>query len=168
MGNTRKTTDDELFGKRRDYYLKNREKTLKRAKERYQRDRGMLLAISAKVREEVNKLQPKIEKEIVAKEPSEADGIWKRGLGVNSKKNECRRTIARKFVESYKQDKPCQDCQGVFPPFVMDFDHVSGKKIRDISTLVSRGVSEKALLTEIAKCELICANCHRIRTFTKK
>lgn len=55
---------------------------------------------------------------------------------------------------------PCTDCNQSFPYFVMDFDH-----LRDKSCNVSeyRGSTRK-LLKEIEKCELVCANCHRIRT----
>jgi hypothetical protein len=46
----------------------------------------------------------------------------------------------------------------------MDFDHVTGIKIRNVSAMLS---SESAMMTEIAKCELVCGNCHRIRTYAK-
>jgi hypothetical protein len=57
---------------------------------------------------------------------------------------------------------PCLDCGGTFPPYVMDFDHRGDKKIN-----ISRSLGRLALedvLAEIAKCDLVCANCHRIRT----
>ena len=44
----------------------------------------------------------------------------------------------------------------------MDFDHIRGKKLHNVAWLVN--VSERRLLEEIAKCDLVCANCHRIRT----
>lgn len=59
---------------------------------------------------------------------------------------------------------PCKDCGGMFPPCVMDFDHVSGKKSQNISVMLFNRSSKKALLEELAKCEPICANCHRMRT----
>lgn len=61
------------------------------------------------------------------------------------------------------KSKPCTDCGHAFPPECMDFDHVKGKKIIKISThrMYHRW---ETLLKEIAKCELVCANCHRIRT----
>jgi hypothetical protein len=66
------------------------------------------------------------------------------------------------FVSSLK-DKPCADCGEKYPPWVMDFDHVSGNKLADIATLVKTG-SRSRLLAEIEKCEVVCANCHRQRT----
>lgn len=58
---------------------------------------------------------------------------------------------------------PCPDCGGMFPPCCMDFDHVRGEKKFNISVnMYSRSFA--ALLEEIAKCDVVCANCHRIRT----
>lgn len=45
----------------------------------------------------------------------------------------------------------------------MDFDHVRGKKKAGISALAHAG-DLKSLLEELKKCEMVCANCHRIRT----
>jgi hypothetical protein len=60
---------------------------------------------------------------------------------------------------------PCLDCGGIFPPHVMDFDH------RDPTTKLFSVAADKVLLknravleAEVAKCDVICANCHRIRT----
>jgi len=56
------------------------------------------------------------------------------------------------------------DCGGSFPPECMDFDHRNPEeKSGDISRL-SYKAGEQRFLAEIAKCDVICANCHRIRT----
>ncbi len=57
---------------------------------------------------------------------------------------------------------PCADCGKRFPPEAMDFDHL-GDKTLEISRLIVDAGTE-TLLAEIAKCEVVCANCHRIRT----
>jgi hypothetical protein len=57
---------------------------------------------------------------------------------------------------------PCMDCGHKFPPECMDFDHVRGRKLFNIGNSATR--SAKALKREIAKCDLVCSNCHRIRT----
>jgi hypothetical protein len=44
----------------------------------------------------------------------------------------------------------------------MDFDHVRGEKLFGIA--VNMNISWERLEAEIAKCEIVCANCHRIRT----
>lgn len=71
----------------------------------------------------------------------------------------------RRIVMHHKS-KPCMDCNKLYPPYVMDFDHVYGEKIDKVSRLVFFG-SEKLILDEIAKCEVVCANCHRTRTHNR-
>lgn len=60
------------------------------------------------------------------------------------------------------------DCGQRHPPCVMDFDHVRGEKVAGISTTKMMGVSVAVLEEEIAKCDVVCSNCHRIRTFVRK
>lgn len=59
---------------------------------------------------------------------------------------------------------PCSDCKGIFPLVSMDFDHVRGTKRGNISAMVRWGVTRQKLLEELEKCEVVCANCHRVRT----
>lgn len=63
------------------------------------------------------------------------------------------------------KDKPCMDCGQSFPPYVMDFDH---RNPATKSFNIGRGFSRKwaTIEAEIAKCDLVCSNCHRIRTFS--
>lgn len=69
----------------------------------------------------------------------------------------------KKVVEEYKR-VPCADCKGTFPAVCMDFDHVRGEKVEGIAKMVAQSWSMEKLSEEIAKCDLVCANCHRIRT----
>jgi hypothetical protein len=69
--------------------------------------------------------------------------------------------LTAKMVE-YKESHPCTDCQQFYPSCVMDFDHLSDK-LFNIATDYRR-VSAKRLQEEMDKCELVCSNCHRIRT----
>lgn len=63
------------------------------------------------------------------------------------------------------KNSPCLDCGQKFPPECMDFDHrVPATKLFDVSLGVVSGRSVESVKEEIAKCDLICANCHRIRT----
>lgn len=70
----------------------------------------------------------------------------------------------RALTDSIKTIAKCSDCHQNYPPCVMDFDHVRGVKTRNIGTMVSQGFSLEALYAEIAKCEVVCSNCHRVRT----
>jgi hypothetical protein len=75
---------------------------------------------------------------------------------------ERRRERNLELVIAHLSDNPCADC-GEPELVVLEFDHVRGKKFGDIANLVAE-VSTKALLAEIAKCEVRCANCHRRKT----
>lgn len=63
-----------------------------------------------------------------------------------------------------KSITPCADCHKIFPTQSMDFDHARGSKIDDISRMIRRTYSVDSLLAEIEKCDVVCANCHRMRT----
>jgi hypothetical protein len=73
-----------------------------------------------------------------------------------------RKKDVRKWVNGIKEASACVDCNINYPYYVMDFDHI-GEKKAVINKLIDR-CSIKGLKEEIAKCELVCANCHRIRT----
>jgi len=51
--------------------------------------------------------------------------------------------------------------------WVMEFDHVSGEKRFNLNDLTNMSASWETIEAEIAKCEVICANCHRHRTYTR-
>lgn len=63
------------------------------------------------------------------------------------------------------KDYPCTDCGISYPYYVMDFDHVRGIKKNNLSQMSNGAYSKQVILDEIAKCEIVCANCHRQRTF---
>ena len=71
----------------------------------------------------------------------------------------------REYI-NWRKSVPCMDCGGVFPPCAMDFDHVRGEKLFSIGSAHSR--SHQQVKEEIRKCDIVCANCHRIRTFHTK
>ena len=68
----------------------------------------------------------------------------------------------RKWFLQYLSTKQCVDC-GEDDPIVLDFDHTSGKKLGVISHMLHER-SKEALLKELDKCEIRCANCHRRKT----
>jgi 5-methylcytosine-specific restriction endonuclease McrA len=67
------------------------------------------------------------------------------------------------FVLTYLKTHPCVDC-GEDNPIVLEFDHVRGKKVNDISGLIENARSEKVISKEMAKCEVRCSNCHKKKT----
>jgi hypothetical protein len=71
----------------------------------------------------------------------------------------------RDWVNSYKRTHPCEDCGEFLLPFILDFDHRdSSLKFNNIATMVYANYSLSRIKAEIEKCDLVCANCHRIRT----
>ncbi len=79
-----------------------------------------------------------------------------------------KRDAVRQWVYELKNKTPCTDCKVQYPYYVTDFDHVAAKgdKSNIVSKLINNGGFKK-VQEEIAKCELVCANCHRIRTFQR-
>lgn len=62
----------------------------------------------------------------------------------------------------------CTDCGWSGWARGLDWDHVKGTKSRGIATLIANGRPWKEVAAEIAKCEVVCANCHRIRTAVRR
>lgn len=72
------------------------------------------------------------------------------------------RAIAANFVRQYLASHPCETC-GETDVLVLDFDH-QRDKVADISAMVRHGWSTTTVALEIAKCRVLCANCHRRAT----
>lgn len=71
------------------------------------------------------------------------------------------------FVRELKNN-PCMDCGNTYHFSAMDFDHRGeDEKIDSVSRLTSYG-SKKKILAEIEKCDLVCSNCHRVRTWKRR
>ena len=74
----------------------------------------------------------------------------------------------RTWTRGLKESSPCTDCNIYYPWYVMDFDHVRGEKVSDIALMVANRASKTRIQNELDKCELVCSNCHRIRTYTRR
>jgi len=75
-----------------------------------------------------------------------------------------KQNLKRKLAE-IKEASGCVDC-GINNHIILDFDHLRDKKY-NISRMIHDGFSWKAIKKEIEKCEIVCANCHRIRTYNR-
>ncbi|MEX0709907.1 MAG: hypothetical protein WD116_01745 [Chloroflexota bacterium] len=66
------------------------------------------------------------------------------------------------------RDVPCADCGQRFPACAMDFDHRDPESKRyGVTRMIGRaGVAR--ILVEAAKCDIVCANCHRSRTLVRR
>lgn len=78
----------------------------------------------------------------------------------------------REYVRSRRErvyalkSRPCTDCGNCFPYECMDFDHVRGSKRKEISSMLNCSI--EVLEEELGKCDLVCANCHRIRSRARR
>lgn len=75
---------------------------------------------------------------------------------IKESQRQCRELVRR------LKDRPCVDCGQKYAPDVMDFDHVPDRGGK-LGRVAMRG-SVPAILAEARKCDVVCSNCHRIRT----
>ena len=66
-----------------------------------------------------------------------------------------------KYLIEFFRSHPCADC-GETDPVVLEFDHLRDKRFEVTNQFASRNWQE--ILNEIAKCDVVCANCHQRRT----
>lgn len=69
----------------------------------------------------------------------------------------------RVLIENQKK-RPCTDCGIQYDPFVMEFDHVRGEKAAGLAWMATHTVALTKVIEELQKCDVVCANCHRLRT----
>lgn len=70
------------------------------------------------------------------------------------------------FLRTLKEALPCADCGKNFPHYVMEFDHVRGLKSFTVTSKAD--CSTKAMLSELDKCDIVCANCHKVREWSRR
>jgi hypothetical protein len=81
---------------------------------------------------------------------------------VNTKARE-RNKIVKNFINEYKLLQGCKDCGYNKHHVALDFDHISNDKELNVCNAKSIDQAKK----EIEKCEVVCSNCHRIRTYER-
>jgi NAD-dependent dihydropyrimidine dehydrogenase PreA subunit len=66
-----------------------------------------------------------------------------------------------------KENSGCFDCKEMYPHYVLEFDHLPEfEKMGSVSEIYSRD-GRQAGLREAEKCDVVCANCHKIRTYNR-
>jgi hypothetical protein len=77
-----------------------------------------------------------------------------------------RAKLARREHVRQMKSRPCADCGIQYPYYVMDFDHREGEeKVFEMNRVIY--VTMGALKKEIEKCDVVCSNCHRERTYRR-
>ena len=78
-----------------------------------------------------------------------------------------RRNKIRKYIQEFKQSKGCMDCKEDYPYYVLEFDHREGEeKLFNISRATGI-VNLSEVIKEIDKCDVVCSNCHKVRTWKR-
>jgi len=77
---------------------------------------------------------------------------------------DARRAVRVPIIREAK-DRPCADCGVQYPYYVMQFDHVRGEKKFNLGGGWNNSI--EAIQEEIAKCDVVCANCHAERTYQR-
>jgi len=102
---------------------------------------------------------------------------YKRQLKSDPTRNEALKSYARAWgaisrseryilLNEIKSVLACDDCGGFFAPYVIDFDHRDPTtKVSGVGDMVASAISWDRVIAEIAKCDAVCANCHRLRTY---
>lgn len=76
-----------------------------------------------------------------------------------------KRKATLEWVNAYKTEKGCEVCGYNVHPAALDFDHIDRTmKSFDVSQVLG-SKSDDAVRAEIVKCRVLCANCHRIKTY---
>lgn len=77
------------------------------------------------------------------------------------------RTLAKRELDEYKESVGCIDCKEKYPHYVLQFDHLPGFEKIDSPSQLFHNYSRDKAMEEVAKCEVVCANCHMIRTHVR-
>ena len=78
------------------------------------------------------------------------------------------RAKRRAWLDAYKVERGCVDCGYNDHPRALDFDHIGTDKTGDVGRMAHGRIAWDLILAEIAKCEVVCANCHRVRTWRRE
>jgi hypothetical protein len=80
----------------------------------------------------------------------------------------CRRLDFQDRNDGIKLGRGCADCGWRGWARGLDWDHVEGVKFGGIATLIANGRPWTEIEVEMAKCDVVCANCHRIRSAERR
>jgi DNA-binding MarR family transcriptional regulator len=91
------------------------------------------------------------------------------GIGQKNKtieRNSNKRNKIVRFIQEYKAGKKCADCGENYPYWILEFDHLQDKDFT-IAQFRSTTMSLDIVKEEIKKCDVVCSNCHKNRTFNR-
>lgn len=140
-------TTDEKKQKQREATKRWREKHPEVWKESQKRSEAK--------RKGINRYNSEVRKQWYANKKQNKEWVEK----IREQANKRKRKIVE-FLNKYKLEKGCKDCGYKKYPVALDFDHTDGTKEFN----VCNAKSIRQAMEEIKKCEVVCSNCHRVRT----
>ena len=82
-------------------------------------------------------------------------------------RNQLKKDQIRDYIHLYKEFRGCMDCGNKFPYYVLDLDH-RDPSIKEVTpSRLWKSNSWTKVNAELEKCDVVCANCHRVRTHEK-
>lgn len=79
-----------------------------------------------------------------------------------------KQAVLREPVNAYKNSRGCADCGWNGHPGALDLDHRPGEdKVHAVSQMIARLRPLEEIMAEVAKCDVVCARCHRLRTLRR-
>jgi hypothetical protein len=70
--------------------------------------------------------------------------------------------------QTHKEKMGCFDCKVKYPHYILEFDHRPGVKKVDIVYRVLKKFGRDAAWKEVRKCDVVCSNCHKARTYMRE
>jgi hypothetical protein len=92
------------------------------------------------------------------------------GIGQKDKVDQRRRDGRNKiikYIQEYKSKHSCADCGENYPYWILEFDHLNNKSFT-IAKYKDHSICLEKIKKEIEKCEVVCSNCHKNRTFNRR
>jgi len=90
------------------------------------------------------------------------DGLRNECKECTSKMKKEKKAYIYEFLMKHFKENPCSSC-GETNPILLDFDHLRDKKI-SIANAITNQWSLERIQDEIDKCQVLCSNCHRMKT----
>ncbi len=82
-------------------------------------------------------------------------------------RQKAKRNAVANYIRAYKEENNiCSDCRMEFPPHILEFDHLRDKEF-GLAKAWKHTTNIEVVQKEIEKCEIVCGNCHKHRTWLR-
>lgn len=125
-----------------------------------------LCASATRIRAELAKCEPRCARCHRDRTKRQRPSLWRSEVRLPASWR--RRLDIQDRNDAIKLARGCNDCGWAQWARGLDWDHVRGEKVASIATLIANGRTWIEIEAEMAKCELVCANCHRVRTAERR